>query len=62
MLTTGRVQDCGCIALPEEIQQRTGLYPGANFQLDLTPEGTLLLVPVETVPTPPQPGHGVQCG
>ncbi len=45
----GRVQDCGCIALPEDLQQKTGLYPGAIFDIDLDSDGhALLLRPLET--------------
>jgi hypothetical protein len=45
----GRVQECGCIALPESLQEQTGLYPGATYQIEVTPEGTgLLLLPMET--------------
>jgi hypothetical protein len=58
----GTVQDCGCIALPEAMQAKTGLYPGATFQIEVTPEGTgLLLLPLETrEPSDPKPG--TQCG
>lgn len=45
----GRVQECGCIALPEPIQERTGLYPGATYEIEVTEEGNgVLLRPVET--------------
>jgi hypothetical protein len=44
----GTVQECGCIALPESLQQQTGLYPGATYQIEVTPDGTgLLLLPLE---------------
>jgi len=57
----GRVQDCGCIALPEELQQRTGLHPGATFQIELTLEGNLLLTPLQLQPQSViKPG--VRCG
>jgi bifunctional DNA-binding transcriptional regulator/antitoxin component of YhaV-PrlF toxin-antitoxin module len=58
----GRVQECGCIALPEELQELTGLYPGATYEIDLSPGGTeLILRPLETrQPTDPKPG--TQCG
>jgi hypothetical protein len=58
----GKVQECGCIALPEELQARTGLFPGATYEIDVTPEGTALLVlPLETRP-PSDPKPGTQCG
>jgi bifunctional DNA-binding transcriptional regulator/antitoxin component of YhaV-PrlF toxin-antitoxin module len=58
----GRVQECGCIALPEEIQKKTGLYPGATFQIECTPDGIgLILQPLETrQPSDPYPSS--QCG
>jgi bifunctional DNA-binding transcriptional regulator/antitoxin component of YhaV-PrlF toxin-antitoxin module len=37
---TAMVQDCGCIALPAELQERTGLYPGATFQIDVAEDGS----------------------
>jgi hypothetical protein len=43
----GRVQDCGCIALVPEIQEQTGLYPGATFRIELTPDIRVLLIPFE---------------
>jgi hypothetical protein len=58
----GRVQDCGCIALPEDLQQMTGLNPGATFELKLAPDGSaLLLIPVETKSRSTL-YPGVQCG
>ena len=58
----GRVQDCGCIALPDEVQQKTGLYPGATFQIEFTLDGTgLLLQPLETRP-PCAPKPASYCG
>jgi len=58
----GRVQECGCIALPEELQELTGLYPGATYEIVLAAEGTeIVLRPVETRPKgTPEPGS--QCG
>jgi len=41
---TGQVQDCGCIALPEQLQRQSGLYPGATFQIDLVAAGTGILI------------------
>ena len=31
----GRVQKCGCIALPDDLQEQTGLYPGATFEIEV---------------------------
>ena len=57
----GRVQECGCIALTEDLQQQTGLFPGATFEITVVPDGTdLLLHPLETQP-PSDPISGVQC-
>jgi len=48
METIGRVQECGCIALAPEVQELTGLYPGATFRLELTPDNRVVLIPIET--------------
>jgi hypothetical protein len=48
METTGRVQDCGCIALAPEVQEQTGLYPGATFLVEVTPEKQVVLTPLLT--------------
>jgi len=57
---TGCVQDCGCIALPEALQEQTGLYPGATYTIALNPDGSLHLVPLRKRP-PSEPARGVQC-
>ena len=57
---TGSVQDCGCIALPEQLQLKTGLYPGAKFQFELREDGSLLLIPTEKC-QPQSPTPGVKC-
>jgi hypothetical protein len=57
---TGRVQDCGCIALTEALQEQTGLYPGATYTIELNPDGSLQLVPLEKRP-PSEPACGAQC-
>lgn len=58
----GRVQECGCIALPEAIQEKTGLYPGATYEIEIATDGAaLLLWPIEArQPTDPNPG--AHCG
>ena len=61
METTGRVQDCGCIALAPEIQEQTGLYPGASFRVEVTPEKQILLTPFGTR-TGSGPLAGKTCG
>jgi hypothetical protein len=58
----GKIQECGCIALPESLQEKTGLYPGATYQIEVTPEGTgILLLPLE-VSTPADLNPGTRCG
>lgn len=58
----GRVQECGCIALPEELQELTGLYPGATYEIEVSAEGRgLILVPLETAASK-LPKPGTQCG
>ena len=58
----GQVQECGCIALPEALQQQTGLYPGATYEIEVTQEGTaVLLRPIDTR-QPCAPNLGVRCG
>jgi hypothetical protein len=39
-VTTYTVQDCGCIALTEEIQRKTGLGPGASFEIHVSEDGS----------------------
>ena len=58
----GRVQECGCIALPEPLQEQTGLYPGATYEIEVTQDGAgLLLRPLETGETG-EPRVGASCG
>jgi|HubBroStandDraft_1064217.scaffolds.fasta_scaffold35947_4 hypothetical protein len=57
----GQVQDCGCIALPESLQQKTGLYPGATYELKLTPDGTAIVLQPVTTAHPAAIKPGVQC-
>jgi hypothetical protein len=59
----GKVQECGCIALPEALQQQTGLYPGATYQIEIAPQGAgLLLLPLETAEAPEEIKPGTRCG
>jgi hypothetical protein len=55
-----RVQDCGCIALPEEIQQQTGLHPGATFGIEVLADGAVTLHLVQSA-APSQPVQGTAC-
>ena len=58
----GIVQECGCIALPEALQAKTGLYPGATFEIEVTPDGTeLILTPLKTC-FPSDLKLGTKCG
>jgi hypothetical protein len=44
----GKVQDCGCISLSESLQEQTGLFPGATYEIEVTEEGgALFLRPLE---------------
>jgi hypothetical protein len=58
----GKVQPCGCIALPEEFQAHTGLYPGATYTLEVAEAGAAVplrtLLPAQQV----EPGLGASCG
>jgi hypothetical protein len=58
----GRVQECGCIALPEDVQKKAGLFPGATYEIEIAEDGaSVLLRPLE----PSQPGEpsiGASCG
>jgi hypothetical protein len=57
----GIVQECGCIALPEALQAKTGLYPGATFEIEVTQDGTeLILTPLKRRP-PGNPKPGTKC-
>jgi hypothetical protein len=44
----GRVQNCGCIALPPEVQEQTRLFPSATFRIELTRDKRVVLIPLET--------------
>jgi len=55
------VQECGCIALPEEVQKQAGLYPGASYEMELTADGAVVLWPVERAQLS-EPRAGTCCG
>src|SRR5258708_1753107 len=61
-VTAYTVQDCGCIALPEELQERTGLYPGASFEFEAAEDGSsVTLTSIQRVPKPDEPPVGASC-
>ena len=60
-MSTGKVQDCGCIALTEELQVRSGLYPGAPFQIDFAADGTGILIHSVQQSEQEQPSLGAAC-
>ena len=57
----GRVQECGCIALPEEVQKQVGLYPGVSYEMELTDDGAVVLRPQEPS-CAGEPSIGASCG
>jgi hypothetical protein len=59
--TVGRVQDCGCIALPEELQAQTGLYPGATYELEMAEGGASILLRILEPGTRVAPSPGTRC-
>lgn len=65
-MTAGIVQECGCIALPEELQLRTGLYPGAVFQFQVAEDGSSVTLDsiqrIHPVDYPAEPVLGAHCG
>lgn len=62
-MTTIKVQECGCIALPEEIVEKSSLYPGATLNVAIAPDGkSILLIPLTTTSRPSNPSEGMTCG
>jgi hypothetical protein len=62
-MTTIKVQDCGCIALPDEIVEQASLYPGSTLTIAIAPDGkTIQLTPLTTMPRPENPSQGATCG
>jgi len=61
-VTTYTVQECGCIALPEELQQKTGLYPGASFQFEVAEDGSSITLNAIQRTQPSDLKQGVVCG
>jgi bifunctional DNA-binding transcriptional regulator/antitoxin component of YhaV-PrlF toxin-antitoxin module len=58
----GRVQECGCIALPEDIQKQSGLYPGATYEIEITEDGAVVLLRPLQPSLPREPSIGASCG
>ena len=62
-MTTIKVQECGCFALPEEIVEKISLYPGATLNIALAPDGkSIPLTPITTMPRPANFSEGTTCG
>jgi hypothetical protein len=59
---TYKVQDCGCISLPEDLQKVTGLYPGASFQFQVAEDGSRVILTSIQRTHPTEPSQGVTCG
>jgi len=58
----GRVQECGCIALPEEVQKQAGLCPGATYEIEVTEDGAAVLLRPLKPSQPGEPRIGASCG
>jgi len=53
----------GCIALPEEIQQDgRGSIPGVFYEIEVTDEGAVVLLPPQGLSQPGEPTTGARCG
>ncbi|MGC1296014.1 MAG: hypothetical protein WA869_13350 [Alloacidobacterium sp.] len=62
-MTAIKVQDCGCIALPDEIVEQASLYPGSTLTIAVAPDGkTIELTPLTTTSRPENPPQGANCG
>jgi len=61
-MTTIKVQDCGCIALPDEIVEQASLYPGSTLTIAIAPDGkTIQLTPLKTAPKLANLPEGATC-
>jgi len=58
----GRVQECGCIAIPEALQKQTGLYPGATFEIEAVEDGAAILLRTIEKGKPSDTAQGAHCG
>lgn len=61
-MTTYTVQDCGCIALPEELQRKTGLGPGASFEFNVAPDGSSVTLSSIRPSQSAEVSFGTSCG
>jgi hypothetical protein len=62
-MTTIKVQECGCIALSEEIVKKASLYPGATLNIALAPDGkSIQFTPLTTLLCPANLPEGTNCG
>jgi bifunctional DNA-binding transcriptional regulator/antitoxin component of YhaV-PrlF toxin-antitoxin module len=60
---TIKVQDCGCITLPDHIVEQTGLYPGSILSLAVSQDGkTIQLIPLATALREFSPPSGTKRG
>lgn len=58
-----KVQDCGCIALPEEVVEQARIYPGATLSITAAEDGgSIQIVPVERTAKPTAPAEHASCG
>jgi hypothetical protein len=60
--TEGKVQQCGCIALPEEFRAQTGLYPGATYTLEVAEAGAVVLLRILEPSQQAGPNLSASCG
>jgi hypothetical protein len=53
-----KVQECGCIALPQHIVEKTCLYPGSTSSISVMDDGKAVqITPVNTVSRPAGPSE-----
>jgi hypothetical protein len=58
-----KVQECGCISLPDEVVESLSLYPGATLTVTLDATGsTAVIEPVTNVAKPDAPAENAHCG
>jgi hypothetical protein len=62
-MTALRVQDCGCISLPDDVIEKTSLFPGATFTANLAEDGrSVLITPLSIAQRPDSPRNNTSCG
>jgi hypothetical protein len=59
-VTTHIVQDCGCIALPEDLQRKSGHGPGASFEFHVAEDGSN--VTLSSIHPSQSVSFGTSCG